>query len=71
MTEDARSGDISGFTWVCRYYRYLHPGEDRDPCIDVATKQVWLPATGDAFAICEQHFDQEAEAHQLEVLREL
>lgn len=56
---------------MCRYYRYLHPGEDRDPCIDVATKQVWLPATGDAFAICEQHFDQEAEAHQLEVLREL
>ena len=60
----------SSFTWVCRYYRYLHPGEDLDPCIAPATKHVMLPTTGEVFAICDRHFQDEAETRQLRVIRE-
>ena len=70
MHEDARPADTSPFTWVCRYYRYLHAGEDRDPCIEVAAKQVMTPS-GDVFAICDKHFEEDAENHHLEVVREV
>ena len=67
---DGNFGEL-GSTRICRYYRHLHPGEDLDPCIDPATREVWWPATGEAFAICDQHFDDHAQTHNLEILREL
>ena len=67
---DARPDPDSWFTWVCRYYRYLHPGENRDPCIDAATKMVMAPS-GDVFAICGRHYDEEAGPNGLELIREL
>jgi hypothetical protein len=54
---------------LCSYLRQTQDGPP--PCARVATKEVRQRHVGDAFLICDEHFDEFARPYELVVVRRL